>query len=113
MGERDEEQKLRDNVWEQISPNEYTKTVDERERGSRYDQYGICAKCVGLFGIATEFNVIRATCNKAQHLPLSTQNPVTHCTRFEALGELSLYDLFQMAKIMDDPKRRSVGFRQT
>ena len=72
------------------------------------DQIGLCATCKNLQYCKTEFNNINAVCKEFE-CKLSGSNKIVDCNVFSPKGMLSLNDMFDIAIIIDLPKRKS-GF---
>ena len=68
-----------------------------------YDSYGLCSKCSYFRVVESEFKVIIAKCEEF-NIKLSTQNPVKRCTTFEKRGTMSLWDMKELAILIDIPK---------
>lgn len=72
------------------------------------NQIGLCSNCKSLEFCKTEFDNIHARC-AAYEFKLSGQNKIVECNMHSAKGSLSLDDMYDIAIIIDPPKRKS-GF---
>ena len=74
-------------------------------------KYGLCSKCVNLALTKTEFKIVRAICTRFHRLPLflNESTPIEACTEFEKRGEMSLYEMRDLATIIEIPKDK-IGF---
>ena len=77
----------------------------------RNDGFGICNTCIFFCCCESEFNIERATCSSVDlgRPWLSMARPILHCTDYRNKKEMSLFDMKQMAVLIDPPPR-PVGF---
>ena len=75
---------------------------------SRPNVYGLCNDCVYFNVVETEFEIIHMSCDELKIL-LSTKDPVKHCSKYSKRGKMNLWDMKQIATIIDPPKDK-VGF---
>ncbi len=73
------------------------------------DSYGICNKCTNLLLTVFEFGSKKsAYCEKWKRF-LEENKRVEDCSAFNEKGKLSLYDMKQIA-IMIEPSEKEIGF---
>jgi len=104
-----EQQKVND----EIGPSAMVFGYDEweeskRERIPDIPQLGLCANCGNLRACISEFGKIVARCDVFK-CSLNAQDPIKDCTSFEKRGEVPLYELKEMAIILE-PNKKQVGF---
>ena len=67
-----------------------------------------------MFFVKTEYHVRVAVCEKWSNehtigLPLHDSDPVTECSGYRKIGEMSLWDMSMMATLISPPPRK-IGF---
>jgi hypothetical protein len=72
------------------------------------DVYGICFDCVNLRACKSKYGRTYARCYEFE-LALNSSDPVIECTSYKKKGELSLFDMKEIAIILE-PGRRQAGF---
>lgn len=75
----------------------------KNEIPSAKTNYGICGSCTLIGLIKTAYAVKMARCNRFK-IPLSDADPVKECSEHSPVGQLSLYDMGQIAWIIEPPK---------
>lgn len=78
---------------------------------SRYDKdlYGICFDCKNLRTFRTKYGKVYAKCYEFDER-LNSKDPVEECSCYSRRGEMNLYDMKEMALIIDNTKKQQVGF---
>jgi len=82
---------------------------DSTTSGDVIIDLGLCSKCKDLLCTQTEYGTIYAQCRIWEKM-LNTSNRVKHCTRFRRRGQMSLYDMQDIATIININKRE-IGFK--
>lgn len=70
---------------------------------------GICAFCKHLIYYKTRLQDEAFWCNKFDNLRLRTSDPIETCTRYWHVSWSDIWDLKELATLIDPPKRK-VGF---
>ena len=104
----------KDEEWEQqdsmIDAGRSAMKVAEQGGGRiRNWQFGICANCKNFDVVESEFKVLFARCCSI-NIRLNTKEPVKFCSAFMKRGEMSIYDMKQIAYLIDVPKDK-IGFK--
>lgn len=74
------------------------------------DDFGLCNTCVNFLCAKTEFGIVKAKCQKhAMDMFLDTRHPIEKCSIYFKKGQLSLFQMAQMATLIDIPKDKA-GF---
>ena len=73
-----------------------------------HNEYGLCATCEHFQIVESEFSVLIARCEEF-NINLSTQNKVKYCSLFSERGTMSLWDMKEIAILIDKPKE-AIGF---
>ncbi len=94
--------------------DEYTSRIHERPK--LLEQYGLCATCIDIAFVATEFRIRLAACES--HVSsvhgdflLHSEDPITECTHYNERGRLSLRDMTSIATIIEINPKPAVGFK--
>ena len=81
-----------------------------KDHNHKNDNYGLCNRCKSLSVTRTEYRVIRALCLSYEvPLLLKSNDPVTECSGFIDKFCMSLFDMQQIAYIIE-PYKRPIGF---
>lgn len=72
------------------------------------DSYGVCNKCTNLLLTVFEYGKKYAYCDKWKKF-LEENKRIKDCSSFNEKGRMSLYDMKQIAVIID-PSDKEVGF---
>jgi len=88
--------------------------IDFKMRGSGLvaEQYGICATCKHFTYAATKYRTVRALCILIRSHPqaLSDADIIEECTSHTKRGQMELYDMVQMAVLIESNPSRKAGF---
>lgn len=68
------------------------------------DKIGLCSNCKDFTYCKTEFGNIYAKCSTFD-IRMSGQNKITECNMFDQKGTLTLSDMYNIAIVIDIPKR--------
>lgn len=78
--------------------------------------YGICGNCLSFVCVETEFTILMAGCSNYNicgecngAIRLDSKHPVMKCTEHSRRGEMSIYEMKQIATLINPAKDR-VGF---
>ena len=83
-------------------------TQDPKER--KIEGYGLCGTCKYFHLTKTEFKVIRSKCT-LQNFDVSIEEPTKFCNNYEKAGELSLYEMSQIALFINlEGEKERAGF---
>lgn len=108
--EKEDKGRIRDDI-EAVDSRRYD--IDKKNRRGRadgIDRFGECALCNHMAFARTEVGIRFALCTRFEHMfGLNSKYPITACTEFSRLGYVSLYDLQQIAWIIDDSTKKA-GF---
>ena len=75
-----------------------------------FTQLGLCKDCSNLRAIETQWGKVYALCDEfGFKLRLRYDDPVHSCTRYSLSGQMSLWDMKEMA-ILLDPNKKITGF---
>ena len=72
------------------------------------DKFGICHDCVFLRGAESMYGRTIAICNEFE-MRLNGMDPIKNCTEYKKRGGMTLWDMKEMALILD-VDRRTAGF---
>jgi hypothetical protein len=73
------------------------------EKRSSFTECGICSDCRNLVASHTKFGKILAKCFETYQI-LNSSDPIIECTRFNKMGFLSMYDMKEMATLIEIKK---------
>ena len=101
---------------EEIEKSKLTSLIDATESfedrlfssTSNKEAYGQCASCRNFQIVESEFKTLVARCEELE-LRLSTANPVKNCSIYRRRGEMTLWEMKDVAIIIDIPKDK-IGF---
>ena len=104
----------KDEEWEQQDSmiDAGRSVVEAAQKGNsraRNWQFGICADCQNFVIVESEFKVLFARCSSIK-IRLNAREPVKFCSYFVQRGEMSIYDMKQIAYLIDVPKDK-IGFK--
>jgi len=85
--------------------------IDTKLESVKTNRYGLCDSCKWAFVTRSEFKILIAICDRHEGMPvpLRSDEPVTECSGYNKRGEMDLYEMAQMATIIEVPKERA-GF---
>lgn len=77
-------------------------------------RFGICAQCLHMSFAKTDFSIAWALCTRWDHAAmgafrLNSKRPLQNCTEFNRRGFVSLYDMQDIAWIIDISEKKA-GF---
>lgn len=84
---------------------------------TKEDLYGICAGCNHFCCVESEFEVRAAWCSSEwlrrnlQPFYLTSVHPIRKCSEFSRKGHMNLWEMKQIAILIDIPKRKA-GFTE-
>ena len=114
---RELEEKARDSLCHEItSEGKRLYDNDEYEKKATHDskwlknKIGLCSDCSSLNYCRSEFGNIVASCARFK-IRITGRNRIMECTDYYQRGQMSLYDMYQIAWIINTNKN-SVGFIQ-
>jgi hypothetical protein len=71
-------------------------------------KYGLCGKCKHMRYASSQFRIRKAYCyNFTEHghtMFLYDNDPIVECTQFDQRGVMDLYDMKQIAWLIDPPR---------
>ena len=77
-----------------------------------FAQLGLCKDCSNLHALETKWGKMYAICDEfGFKLRLRYDDPVCNCSRYSASGQMSLWDMKEMATILE-PNKKIVGFEK-
>ena len=80
-----------------------------KNRRTPQDGFGICGKCSQFAFAETEFQVLFCRCTQFEH-NLTSRHPVMNCTAFSEKGQLKLWQMQEIALLIDDIDHPTIGF---
>lgn len=75
----------------------------------KYECYGVCKDCEHFVIVESEFQTILAKCGELG-IQLSATQPITSCTRFYKRNQMSLWDMKNIALLIN-PNKNEIGFK--
>lgn len=85
--------------------------ISIKQRSPKLEGFGLCSTCNYFNLIKTEFKIIRAYCGGTKNsFNIYKEEPIKFCNLYKKRGEMSLYDMSQIALLIDINKTRKVGF---
>jgi len=72
------------------------------------NKLGVCADCVYLNQVVTEYDKIYARCRELE-IPIKGVDPIRECTRYNKRGSLTINEMQDIAYIIEVDKRK-IGF---
>ena len=110
MAEEETRRKKAARVYEEIDGKGSAVNTYKNHVGIN-EEFGLCSTCDNLKIVKTEFKVLRARCDEdCMNITLTAIHPITECSEYMKKGEMSLYDMVQMATFIDAPKDL-IGFK--
>ncbi len=86
-------------------------TVSTKQKNIKIEGFGLCSTCNWFNLIKTEFKIIKAFCGGVKNnFNIDKKDPIKFCNLYQKRGEMSLYDMGQIALFIDINKTRKVGF---
>ena len=84
---------------------EEQKEIDEvldftcKPKELKVEGFGLCSTCSSLNLVKSEFKIIKSYCNNNYRLPftVTTEEPIKFCNNYSKRGEMSLYEMGQIA----------------
>jgi len=77
------------------------------EKRTSFSECGLCSDCRNLIAICTKFGKVVAKCFETYQI-LNSSDPVEHCTRYNKLTMLSIFDMKDMAILIE--LKKPIGF---
>ena len=72
-----------------------------------YSCYGLCSDCNYLITAESEFKILIAKCAELE-IKLTSAQPIIKCTKYNKRGQMSLWDMKDIAILIDDKEK--IGF---
>lgn len=74
---------------------------------------GLCATCINCHYKKTQLMDEQFLCERREHrsVKLNTSDPVAECSAYGKRGQMTLWDMKEMATLIDPPKR-APGFKR-
>ena len=92
---------------EYTSLREITSKPDERKD----EGYGLCSTCKHFYITKSEFKVLSTKCSLQGRIRISVEDPIKFCNIYSKMGEMSLYEMSQIALFIDiEEEEWKVGF---
>src|SRR3990172_13302646 len=92
---------------EYTSLREITSKPDERKD----EGYGLCSTCKHFYITKSEFKVLSTKCSLQGNIKISKEDPIGFCSIYSKLGEMSLYEMSQVALFISlEDEKGKVGF---
>lgn len=105
---------LEDDKKETISACVFAKArqLEDKQKERKNKEYGLCADCANFTVTKTEFRTIRAACNAyhRQLMGLNSVHQVIECTEYVKKGQMSLYDMQNIAILIEPDAPEKIGF---
>ena len=73
--------------------------------------FGLCSTCKNFYVTKSEFKVLSTKCSLQGNIKITIEDPIRFCSIYSKLGEMSLYEMSQIALFIDlDEEKGKVGF---
>jgi len=83
-------------------------TKEPKER--KIEDCGLCGTCKFFHLTKTKFEVIKSKCT-LQNFNISVKDPIIFCNTYQKMGEMSLYEMSQIAFFIEiEEEEGKVGF---
>ncbi len=79
--------------------------VEDYSTGNVATDLGLCSNCKQLIYTSTEYGTAYAKCNEWE-MRLNLSNRIKHCNRFRQRGQMDLYEMKDVAIIIDPDKKK-------
>lgn len=84
-------------------------TQEPQER--KEENFGLCSTCKYFELVKSEFKILNSSCREQSNIIISIQEPVKFCSIYSKIGEMSLFDMSQIALFINlDKEKERVGF---
>lgn len=85
--------------------------VTHKPKDKKEDIYGLCSSCKYLNLVKSEFKVLYSSCDIKEKVKITEEEPIKFCSMYSKIGEMSLYDMGQIALFINiDKNKERVGF---
>lgn len=87
----------------------YEKVVSTKISTANEKMFGKCASCKHFMFAESEFSIWYARCN-GFGVKLSHKDPIVNCSSYTEVGSMSLWEMKEMATLIEGKKSRAAGF---
>lgn len=95
---------------EQEDFDSLTNTI-HKPKEKKEDAYGLCSSCKHFDLVKSEFKLVKSACGYHKDIHLSIEEPIKYCNFYSKIGEMSLYDMGQLALFINiDKEKERAGF---
>lgn len=86
----------------------YDTVYTEKTAKCKLDSFGICGSCKKFVFAESEFEVVLSSC-PTLGITINSKQQIKNCNSYDKLGTLTLFDMINMAYLIDIPKE-PIGF---
>ena len=86
---------------------DYTHKPKERKD----EGFGLCSTCKNFYVTKSEFKILSTKCSLQGNIKITIEDPIRFCSIYSKLGEMSLYEMTQIALFIDlNEEKGKAGF---